>query len=291
MGKLERKVIITAALAGAATFKNNNPAVPYTPVEFAEEAHKAYKAGAAMVHVHGRRDDGFATYEIERIRQIHDAIKQKTPELIVNLSSAASPDATPEQRIAQIIAIKPEMASLNTNTMNFSIMNRKTGQIVFDNVFTNTFTMLQDFGKTMEEHGIKPEIEIYDIGGIDNTLLIMKQGFFSSPMNFNFVWGTAGGQAFRVSSFEAMVQALPEGANFSSCGIGIEQYKAITQACIMGGHMRVGLEDNTRMPNGEIAKGSWAQVEVAVKIAECLGREVATPDDARDIFGLKKTDK
>jgi 3-keto-5-aminohexanoate cleavage enzyme len=285
--KMNSKVIITAALAGAATFKNNNPAVPYTPDEFANEAHIAYKAGAAMVHVHGRRDDGFATYEIERIRQIHDAIKQRTPELIVNLSSAASPDATPEQRIAQIIAIKPEMASLNTNTMNFSIMNRKTGQIVFDNVFTNTFTMLQDFGKAMEEHGIKPEIEIYDIGGIDNTLLIMKQGFFSSPMNFNFVWGTAGGQAFRASSFETMVHALPDGSNFTACGIGREQFPAVTQSCILGGHMRVGLEDNVHMPDGALAKGNWALVEVAVKIAECLGREITTPNEARKIMGIK----
>ncbi len=282
------KVIITAALAGAGTFKQNNPAVPYTPAEFAEEAHKAYKAGAAMVHVHGRRDDGFPTYEIERIRQIHDAIKQKTPELIINLSSAASLDATPEQRLAQILAIRPEMASLNTNTMNFSIMDRKNGTIVFDNVFTNTFTMLQGFGKAMEENGIKPEIEIYDIGGIDNTLLIMKQGFFSKPMNFNFVWGVAGGQAFRAGTFDTMVHALPEGSNFTACGIGIEQFPAIAQSCILGGHMRVGLEDNTRMPDGVLAKGSWELVEVAVRIAGCLGREIATPDEARKIMGLHK---
>lgn len=288
MSKKKNKVIITAALAGAGTYKNNNPAVPYTPDEFAEEAHKAYKAGAAMVHVHGRRDDGFATYEIERIRQIYDSIKQKTPELIVNLSSAASPDATPEQRIAQIVAIKPEMASLNTNTMNFAIIERKTGMIAFDNVFTNTFTMLQDFGKSMENNGVKPEIEVYDVGGLDNTLLIMKQGFFSTPMNFNFVWGVAGGQVFRASSFETMVHALPEDANFTSCGIGLEQFPAVTQSCILGGHMRVGLEDNTRMPNGDLAKGNWELVEVAVKIAECLGRELATPDEARDIMGLRK---
>ncbi len=291
MSKKKNKVIITAALAGAGTFKNNNPAVPYTPSEFAEEARKAYNAGAAMVHVHGRRDDGSATYEIERIQQIYDAIKQKTPEVIVNLSSAASPDATPEQRIAQIIAIKPEMASLNTNTMNFAIIERKTGQIAFDNVFTNTFTMLQDFGKSMESHRIKPEIEVYDVGGLDNTLLIMKQGFFSTPMNFNFVWGVAGGQAFRASSFETMIHALPEGSNFTACGIGLEQFSAITQSCILGGHMRVGLEDNTRMPNGDLAKGNWELVEIAVKIAECLGREIATPDEARDIMGLRKDER
>ena len=289
MSEKNAKVIITAALAGAATFKNNNPAVPYAPAEFAEEAHKAYKAGAAMIHVHGRRDDGFATYEIERIRQIYDAIRQKIPEVIVNLSSAASPDATPEQRIAQIVAIKPEMASLNTNTMNFSLMDRKTGRILFDNVFTNTFTMLQDFGTAMESNGIKPEIEIYDIGGIDNTLLILKQGFFSNPMNFNFVWGTAGGQAFRVSAFETMLHALPEGSNVTSCGVGFEEFPAIMQSCILGGHMRVGLEDNVRMPNGELAKGSWELVEVAVKIASCLGREPATPDEAREIMGLRKS--
>lgn len=285
--KYSHKVIITAALAGAATFKQNNPAVPYSPAEFAEEAHKAYKAGAAMVHVHGRRDDGLAIYEIERIRQIYDAIKQKTPELIVNLSSEASPDATPEQRLAQIIAIKPEMATLNTNTMNFSIMNRKTGQIAFDNVFTNTFTMLQDFGKAMESSGIKPEIEIYDIGGIDNTLLIMKQGFFSTPMNFNFVWGVAGGQAFRASSFETMIHALPEGSNFTACGIAREQFPAVAQSCILGGHMRVGLEDNVNMPDGGLAKGNWELVEVEVKIAECLGREIATPKEARTIMGIR----
>jgi 3-keto-5-aminohexanoate cleavage enzyme len=275
LSDINRKVIITAALAGAATFKSNNPAVPYTRAEFADEAHEAYKAGAAVVHVHGRGDEGFA-------------IKQKTPEVIINLSSAASPDATPEQRIAQIIAIKPEMASLNTNTMNFSLMDRKTGQIIFDYVFTNTFTMLQDFGQAMEMNGVKPELEIYDFGGIDNTLLIMKQGFFSLPMNFNFVWGTAGGQSFRPSVFETMMRALPEGSNVTSCGVGFEQFMAVAQSCILGGHMRVGLEDNVRMPNGELAKGNRELVEVAVNIAASLGREPATPDEARKIMGLNK---
>ena len=191
--KSDKKVIITAALAGAGTFKNNNPNVPYTPQEFADEAEKAYKAGAAMVHVHGRRDDGWATVETDRVRATHDAIKERVPELIVNLSTGA-PDATPEERIEQIIQIKPEMASLNTNTMNFAIMDRKAGTIFLDTVFTNTFTMLQDFGKAMEENQVKPEFELYDFGGLDNVLLIGKQGIFTDPLNFNFVWGVAGGQ-------------------------------------------------------------------------------------------------
>jgi len=282
------KVIICAALAGAGTFKNQNPAVPYTPQEFADEAEKCYKAGAAMVHVHARQEDGMPTHDHALIKTTHDAIKARCPNLIVNLSSAVGMGKTPEQRISQIMHVKPEMASLNTNTMNFSIVDRKTGAIFVDYVFENTFTMLQDFGKAMEGVGVKPEIEVYDMGGLDNTLLIMKQGFFTTPMNFNFVWGVAGGQSFRPEAFVAMVHALPPGANFTTCGVGTDQFHAITMSCLMGGHMRVGLEDNTRMPNGDLAKGSYEQVEVAVKIATCLGREPATPDEARAIMGIKK---
>lgn len=282
------RVIITAALSGAGTFKNNNPAVPYTPEEFAEEAAKCHAAGAAMVHVHARMDDGMPTHEVDRIRATHDAIKEKTPELIVNLSSAVGMGKTPEERITQIVEIKPEMASLNTNTMNFGIVDRKTGQVLIDYVFENTFTMLQDFGKAMEENGVKPEIEIYDIGGLDNVRLVMKQGIFSGPMNFNFVWGVAGGQVFRPDAFMTLVHALPDNANFTTCGVGNDEFPAIMQSCMVGGHMRVGLEDNVRTPKGELAKGSYELVEWAAKIAEILGRQVATADEAREMMGIRK---
>ena len=285
---MSKKVIITAALSGSAMSKEQNPNVPYLPNEFAEEAAKCFKAGAAMVHIHSRTDDGVATHEVERIRATHDAIKEKTPELIVNLTSAVGMGQNPEQRITQIVEVKPEMASLNTNSMNFAGIDRKTGKILLDYLFDNTFTMLQDFGKAMEENGVKPEIEVYDMGGLDNTLLIMKQGFFSSPMNFNFVWGVAGGQAFRPGAFVNMVHALPPNSNFTTCGVGVEEFPAIMQSCIMGGHMRVGLEDNIRTPDGELAKGSWELVEWAVKIAQCLGKEPATPDEAREIMGIRK---
>ena len=281
-------VIITAALTGAATMKNQNPSVPYTPAEFAEEAYKCWKAGAAMVHVHAREDGGMATHEHARIKATYDAIKDKCPDIIVCLTSAVGMGKTAEQRISQIVAIKPEMASLNTNTMNFSIIDRKTGKIFIDYVFENTFNMLQDFGKAMEENGVKPEIECYDIGGLDNTLLIAKQGFFTDPMNFNFVWGVAGGQSFRSEAFIAMMNAIPPKANFTTCGVGTDEFPCIMQSCILGGHMRVGLEDNIRMPNGELAKGSYELVEVAVEIANSLGRPVATPTEARLIMGLKK---
>ena len=237
--------------------------------------------------VHARGDNGMATHEIDRIRATHDAIKERVPDVIVNLTSAVGPAATPEQRIAQIVAIRPEMASLNTGTMNFSIVDRKTGRIVFDNVFTNTFTMLQEFGRAMEACGVRPEIEVYDIGGLDNFLLVDRQGIFSGPYLFNFVWGVAGGQRFRPEAFAVLVNALPGGSRFTSCGIGPEQFTACMQSCIMGGHVRVGLEDNTRMPDGELAKGNYELVEWAARLVRSLGGEPASPVEAREILGIK----
>ena len=284
---MQKKVIITAALAGSGVYKHQNPAVPYTPAEFATEANKAYKSGAAMVHVHGRHPtEGWPTNDVETVRTIYDAIRERTPELIVQITSGVG--VTYEDRMAPIIALKPESSSLNTSTMNFSAADRKTGQIVFDTVFTNTFTMLQDFGKKMEELGIKPEPEIYDIGGLDNWLLISRQGFFSQPYNFNFVWGVIGGFKFRPIVFASIIDMLPPGSNFIASGVGNEQFPAITMSCLMGGHMRVGIEDNLRVPTGNLARGSWEQVEWAVKIASCVGREPATPDEAREILGIKK---
>ncbi len=285
---MTEKVIITAAMSGAGTFKNNNEAVPYTPEEFAEEAAKCYEAGAAMVHVHARQEDGMPTHEVSLIKETHDAIKERTPQLIVNLSSAVGMGKTAEQRITQIIEIKPEMASLNTNTMNFGLVDRKSGQILVDYVFENTFTMLQDFGKAMEKNGVKPEIELYDMGGLDNALLIGKQGIFSDPVNYNFVWGVAGGQTFRPDAFMALYHALPGNCNFTTCGVGIEEFPCIMQSCMLGGHMRVGLEDNVRMPNGDLAKGNYELVECAVKVAGLLGREVATPNEARQTMGIRQ---
>jgi len=284
---MSEPVIICAALTGAATFKQNNPSVPYTLEEFADEAEKCRRAGAAMVHVHARTDDGDSTHEIDRVRAVHDAIKERCPDVIICLSSAVGAFKTPEQRLAQIVAVRPEMASLNTNTMNFSIIDRNSGQIFFDYVFENTFTMLQDFGKDMETGGIKPEIECYDIGGLDNALLISRQGFFSQPMNFNFVWGVAGGQKFRPEVMIAMKNALPPNANFTTCAVGPEQFPANVLSCLLGGHMRVGMEDNTRMPNGDMAKGSFEQVEWAVRVAASLNRPPATPTEARKILGIR----
>lgn len=285
---MKRKIIVTCALVGSATRKNQNPNTPYSPKELAEAAHLAYKAGAAMVHVHAIEDDGSNSTNKERIKASHDAIKEKTPELIVNMTSALGMGATPAQRLEQLQYVKPEMSSLNMATMNFSYVNRKTGEVQVDYTFENSLTMVSQFIKSIKELGVKPELEVYGTPGIDNFHFLSGSGNFTDPVNFNFVFGVCGGASFRPSGFLAMMDAIPRNANFSACGVGIEEWPVITQSILCGGHVRVGLEDNHRMPNGELAKGNYELVEQAVKIIHALGDEIATPDEARKIFGTTK---
>lgn len=282
------KVIITAALTGAATRKEQNPSVPYTPEEFAEDAYRVYNSGGSIVHVHVRDPEhGAPTHEIDKIKTTIDAIKAKCPEIIINMSSAIGPWVTKEQRIAPIVAIKPPMASLNTNSMNFGIANWKTGEVPMEIVFENTFAMLVDFNGQMKANGVKPEFEVYDMGGLYNVLLVRRQGIFEEPMHFQMVFGVAGGVPYEPGIFAAMKDRLPENATYSVCGVGPNQFPANMTSVVNGGHMRVGLEDNTRMPNGDLAKGSWEQVEWCVEVAKLAGREVATPAEARKILKLK----
>lgn len=285
---MAEKVIITCALVGAATRKDQNPNTPYTPGELAEAAYLAHKAGAAMVHVHSIEDDGRNTVRVERIKESYDRIRDRCPDVIINCTSALGMGATDEERLRQIVAIKPEMASLNMATMNFAGVNRKTGQVLVDYTFENKLNMIRDFAGKMHEYGVKPELECYAMSGIDNYYFLSGCGFFTEPINFNFVWGVCGGASFRPGTFVDYVNALPPNSNFTTCGVGNQEWPAITQSILCGGHARVGLEDNTRMPNGELAKGNYELVENAVRIVQALGKEPATPDEARKIMGIRK---
>ena len=284
---MSQKIVISAALTGAATMKSQNPAVPYTPDEFAEESHRCVNEGAAVIHIHVRDPKtGLPTADIGKIRTTIEAVRDRCPGSIINMSSAIGYPATPEQRIATIAAMDPEMASLNTNSMNFANVNWKTGEILGEAVFPNTFAMLVEYAKVMREHRVKPEAEIYDFGGIYNVLLVRKQGIFEEPMHFQMVFGVAGGVPYDPFNFGRMRELLPEGASYSVCGVGPHQFAGGMTAAVNGGHIRVGLEDNIRMPDGELAKGSYEQVQWAVQVARLAGRGIATPDEARQIFHI-----
>ena len=286
------KVVISAALTGAATTKEQNPAVPYTAEEFGDEAKKCYDAGAAIVHLHIRDPEkGIATPDIELIRAALRNIKEKAPDIIINLSTAISAVATDRERIMPVRTFQPPVASLNTNSMNFSIGDFKTGKVVMaaGNIFANSFSTIQNFAKKMKKADTKPEMEIYDLGGMHNMLFLNKQErLFTQPLHFQFVFGVLGGAPFSPSYLGALLNLKPPGSTWSVCGVAKQQFQAALCACAWNGHIRVGLEDNIRMPNGELAKGSWEQVEWAKNLVNHFGRIVVQGDEARIIFNLKK---
>ncbi|MEJ2250158.1 MAG: 3-keto-5-aminohexanoate cleavage protein [Candidatus Lokiarchaeota archaeon] len=286
-------LVISAALAGAVTRKDQNPAVPYTPEEFGDEAKKCYDAGAAVVHIHARDEQGLPTPDLDIIKATIENIKEKAPDVIINLSTAISINATDRERIKPVRTFKPPLASLNTNSMNFSVANWKTGEIVIaaDNIFTNTFKTIQRFASYMQKAKTKPEMEIYDLGGLYNMLLLNKQeGLFVQPLHFQCVFGVCGGIPFNPQNFAHFINDMPEDATWSVCGVSDQQFKAALCAIAWGGHVRVGLEDNVRMPNGELAKGSWEQVVWAKKMAESAGRNVVQGAAAKKEFNLLRDD-
>lgn len=285
---MKDKLIITAALAGGATTKNNNPNTPYTPEEFAEESYRCLQEGVSIVHIHAKDPTtGMATPDIDLTSQVVAAIRDRCPDLIINLSTGIAMGLPAEQRIAPVVAITPDMASLNTNSMNFALADFKTGKVWIEFVYENTFKMLEDFARTMKAHGVKPESEIFDPGGLNNVLLIRRQGdVFVEPLHLQFVYGVAGGMGFDPLLHLTLKNLLPEKATYSVCGVGPHQYMAAFQAAITGGHIRIGLEDNVRMPGGDLAKGSWEQALWVKDLARIIGRPIATPDETRHLLGL-----
>jgi len=285
---ISNKLVISVALVGSATTKEQNPAVPYTPEEFGVEAKKCFDAGASTVHIHARDiKTGWPTPDLNQIKAVIDSINEKAPEIIINITSSVG--ITLEQRVAPTQTFKPLIASLNTNSMNFSIGNFKTGKVVANanGIFSNTFHTIQTLAEAMKKAKTKPELEVYDFGGLYNILFLNKQeNLFEKPLHFQFVFGTLGGVPFSYQSLAGFLNLMPSGSSWSVCGVAKDQFRAGLCAAAMGGHIRVGLEDNIRVPSGRLAKGSWEQVEWAAQVAKLAGREVATPDETREIFNL-----
>ena len=292
--ELSNKLIITAALTGAATVKNQNPNVPYTAEEFGDEAKKCYDAGASIIHLHIRHPEkGNPVHDLDIIRAALENIKSKAPDILINLSTAISSVATPKERIKPLATFMPPIGSLNSNSMNFSVGDHKTGKVIMavGNIFANDFGTIQKFAKQFKKAGTKPEVEIYDFGGMYNILFLNRQeGLFEQPMHFQLVFGVLGGIPFSYSNLGNLLALLPPKATWSVCGVARQQFQAGMCAAAMGGHVRVGLEDNIRTVSGGLAQGSWEQVQWAANLAKVAGREVATPDDTMEILSLKNRD-
>ncbi|MBP6323246.1 MAG: 3-keto-5-aminohexanoate cleavage protein [Fusobacteriaceae bacterium] len=271
------KLIITAAICGAEVTKEHNPAVPYTVEEIAREAETAYKAGASIIHLHVRTDEGKPTQDRERYRACMEAIKAKCPDVIIQPSTGGAVGMTAEQRL-QPTELHPEMATLDCGTLNFG----------GDEIFENTENMIKEFGTKMIERGIKPELECFDKSMIEMALRLHKKGFIKAPMHFSFVMGVNGGIGGDIRDFAFLRGSIPEGSTYTVAGIGRHEFNLATLAIIDGGHVRVGFEDNTSISKGVLAKSNGELVEKVARLAKELGREIATPAEARKILGLTK---
>ncbi len=270
------KLIITAAICGAEVTKEHNPAVPYTIEECVREATLAYNAGASIIHLHVRYDDGTPTQDKERFRVVIDAIKKAIPDAIIQPSTGGAVGMSNDERL-QPTELLPEMATLDCGTLNFG----------GDDIFTNTENTIKYFGQRMIELGIKPELEVFDKSMIDMALRLHKKGFIQSPMHFDLVMGVNGGIAGELRDFVFMRHSLPAEATYTVAGIGRYEFPLAMAAIIDGGHVRVGLEDNTYVSKGVLAKSNGELVEKVVRMAKELGREIANPTEARKILGLK----
>ena len=271
------KLIITAAICGAEVTKEHNPAVPYTVEEMVREARSAYDAGAAVIHVHVRTDDGTPTQDRERFREVLDAIRKEVPEAILIPSTGGATGMTPEERL-QPTELMPEMATLDCGTCNFG-----------DDIFVNDMPTMRAFGQRMLDNHIKPEYECFEIGHLDTVLAMAGKGLVPGhPMQFNFVLGVAGCAPATVENLAFLVNKIPAGSTWTVTGVGRGAWPMAAAGIVMGGNVRVGFEDNIYLERGRKAKSNGELVEKVVALAKLLGREVATAAEARQILGLSE---
>ena len=271
------KTIITVAPTGAWPSKDDNPNVPLTPAEIAEDVFACYQAGAAIAHLHMRDDEGLGTMDKDRFAETVKLIRQKC-DIVLNLTTSGDLNATDETRMAHLIELEPELGSYDCGSMNW----------MHSGLFLNPPAFLETLGKTMKEHGVRPEVEVFDASFIYNAMYYVKKGVLDAPPYFQFVLGAAGGTMATVENLVYLKSLLPEGAPWSAFGIGRGHMPILLTTVALGGHVRVGMEDNVLYSKGQLADSNAQFVERAVRVIKEAGREPATPDEAREILNLKK---
>jgi 3-keto-5-aminohexanoate cleavage enzyme len=265
-------LIITCAPVGAEIRPDQTPYLPYTPSLLGETAREIREAGASIVHVHCRNDDGTNTHSIERFSEAYAAIRAQS-DLIVQFSTGGAIGMTPQAR-AGVLELRPEMATLTCGSVNFG-----------DEIFENSFPIMRGILKRMNEFGVRPELEIFDKGHLANARRLARERLLSFPQHVDFVLGVPGGLEATVQNLCDLVDDLPEGCTWSVAGIGKGQLPMAMAAIAMGGHVRVGLEDNLYYSRGRLARNEELVARVA-RLAQEAGRRIATPDVARKVLAL-----
>ncbi|MDJ1430874.1 3-keto-5-aminohexanoate cleavage protein [Halostagnicola sp. A-GB9-2] len=283
-GNDPERVVVSAALTGALTTRDQCEAIPYTPEEIAEEAAAARDAGAAVAHIHARTDEGTPTFSSETYQDIHDEVRERT-DIVLNFSTGAI--ETPlEDRLAYVREVEPEIAALNMGSMNYAKYSDRREEYVFDMVFKNPFSEIRELLSGMNDSGVTPELECFDTGHVGNTRPLLAEGVLERPFHVSFVMGVLGGIPATVENLAHQVRQLPDESTWQVIGIGEDQWPLVSAALAMGGNVRVGLEDNFYRPSGGMAESNAELVEDAVEMVRQVGREPATPEQAREILGV-----
>ncbi len=278
------KVVVTCALTGALANRDQCPHLPYTPEEMAEEARRAREAGAAVVHIHGRERDGTPSVRVDVFREIMEAVRART-DILINFSTGAV-GIPIEDRVAHVRELRPEIGALNMGSMNYAIYSSRKKTFYWDLVFANPFKDIAYLLRVMNEVGVRPELECFDCGHIGNTAPLIDMGLLRPPLQFSLIMGVLGGIPATTRNLVHQVSSLPLGSIWEVIGVSLEQWALTAAAITMGGNVRVGFEDNFYLDEGRMARSNGELVEKAVRMCRDLGREVATPAEARDLLKL-----
>jgi 3-keto-5-aminohexanoate cleavage enzyme len=291
MSRFEDPAIVVCSISGAVASREQCPAIPYTPEEYAAEAKRAVDEGATMIHIHARTPEGVPSFEVEDFRAITDAINGAVDDVIVNYSTGAI-GVPIEKRIEYLRELRPDVAALNMSSMNYAKYSERRKEFVFKAVFENSFDTIIEFLKVMNELGIRPEHECFDSGHVANLDPLIDMGLLSEPLQIDCVMGVTGGIRPTPRNLAHMADQVPGGPegrnNWGVIGISRDQWRLVATSAALGGNVRVGLEDNFYLPDGEMARSNGDLIARARRIVEDVGRRVATVAEARDLLGTPR---
>lgn len=280
-----KKLILSAALTGAATNRSHCPAIPYTPVEIGEEAKRAVDAGASIVHIHARENDGTPSWRTEVFEDIHAEVRKRCPDVLINFSTGAL-GLSVEERVKHLPVTKPDMAAFNMGSMNYAIFSAKAKKFYWNAVFENSFDTMIKVVETMNASGVCPEMECFDTGHIHNAQPLREMGLLPDNACYSLVMGVLGGIPATTPNLMHQISQVPTDAFWQVIAISRKQWQMAAVACTMGGNFRVGLEDNFYLPNNEMAKSNGECVEAGALLARMMGREIASISETREMLKI-----
>ncbi len=291
MSRFEDPVVISCSISGVIANRDQCPAIPYTPAEYAAEARRAVDEGASQIHIHARTPDGTPSYEVEDFQAITEAILAEVGDVIVNYSTGAI-GVSIEKRLEYLRACRPDVAALNMSSMNYAKYSKRRKDFVFNTVFENSFDTIIEFLTAMNEIGIKPEHECFDSGHVANLDPLLDMGILKEPLQISLVMGVTGGirpTPRNVTLMSDQIPGGPEGRNqWQVIGISRDQWKLLAASLVLGGNVRAGVEDNLYLPNGEMCRSNGELIAKARQMAEDIGRRPASVAEARELLGVPK---